>query len=472
MKNIIPLILFYFLFSSTMRSQNCNALNLVHQSDIPSTCNQMTLTMIKDNQGFQYLYVANKEGGLKIYSIANINSPVLLSSISTLQFDTLDVMNIDQKGNYLYLALGNHFTNPQKAGMAIVDISNIMAPVVSDYYIVNGSTSGAGIVKVEGNYAYLGAMQSGLIILNISNPTSIQFVSQFFPNINYPVNNPNANFYNARGMEVKNGIVYLCFDAGGLRIIDCNNPNSPNQIGQYANPALYIPFNLPRAYNNIVLDGNLAYIAVDYCGMEVLNISNPSSITLHGWWNPYNCPGNNWYTSPSHANEIALDKNCQTIFLSTGKSDLMVLDVSNPANPDSCNYFGGVSNGIGTWGIALGSGEIFLSYICTLGIPFVSGWTGVKNISYSTCSSNINSINKGRDRIYPNPFENKFKIKCSYTPEKYRINIFDLKGSPVEFTSVIDGNEIEVQISNITSGTYLVELISNEEIKRLIVQQN
>ncbi len=58
-------------------------------------------------------------------------------------------MNLSQYGNYLHLALGNSFTNPQKAGMAIVDVTNPEAPIVTDYYSVPGSGSGGGIVKVE-----------------------------------------------------------------------------------------------------------------------------------------------------------------------------------------------------------------------------------------------------------------------------------------------------------------------------------
>jgi hypothetical protein len=36
----------------------------------------------------------------------------------------------------------------------------------------------------------------------------------------------------------------------------------------------------------------------------------------------------------------------------------------------------GPSNGIGTWGVSLHDDRVYLSYICTLGIPFPSNWTG------------------------------------------------------------------------------------------------
>src|SRR6185369_3643719 len=150
-------------------------------------------------------------------------------------------------------------------------------------------------------------------------------------------------------------------------------------------PVMYSPNDHPKAYNNIVLDDTLAYIAVDYAGMEVVDLSDTSNITLTGWWNPYNAPANNWFTSPVHANEIQLEKNCKRVFMSTGKSDMMVVDVSNPALPDSCNFYGGVSNNIGTWGIGLWQNQVYLSYICAA-IPFSSNLTQVTLLTFNSCT--------------------------------------------------------------------------------------
>ncbi len=343
-------------------AQPCSNMNIQFRADIPSTCNKMTMTMIHDANDSPYLYVANKEAGLRIYRITDLSNPVLVAGVNSDMLDSLDVMNLHQSGNYLYLALGNTFTNPQQAGMAVVDVANPSAPSVKDVYTLAGSNSGAGIVKTEGNYAYLGAMKSGLLIFDISNPNSITYVSSFVPSIAFPpVVNPNPDLYNARGMEVKNSIVYLCYDAGGVRIINCSNKTSPRETGRWCNPVMYQPFNRPKAYNNLILDDSLLYVAADYCGLEVLNISDTSNIKLQGWWNPYNCPNNNWFSSPVHSNEIHYDKDCRLIFLSTGKSDMLVLDISNPSLPDSCNFFGGSSNSIGTWGAGLYRNQIYLS---------------------------------------------------------------------------------------------------------------
>ncbi len=411
MKNSV-LVALLLLYSQTIVSSQVSCpMNFAWQSDIPSACSAMTMTMIHDANDRPYLYVANKEAGLKVYDITNRTSPVLIASVPVSLLGSLDVMNLSQNGNYLYLALGNTFTNPQQGGMAIVDVSTPQQPVVTDYYLVPGSTSGGGIVKTEGKYAYLGAMQSGLIVLDVSDKHDIQLVSQYIPSIQFPpVANPNAKLYNARGLEVKNSIVYLCYDAGGVRIINCTDKQAPIETGRWCNPLMYKPINLPKAYNNLVVDDTLLYVAVDYAGMEVLSIRDTSAITLVGWWNPYNAPDNNWFTSPVHSNEIHYRASDKRVFMSTGKSDMKVVDVSNPRQPVLCASYGGEDNNIGTWGISLHQNNVYLSYICSL-VPFVSNWTGVKIVTFDTSSTNVEESIAGKSfGIFPNPNSGTFTI--------------------------------------------------------------
>ncbi len=464
--------MFQILIVSQSLGQNCSSLNIQLESDITSSCNNMVMTMLHDQLGRPYLYVANKEAGLTIFDISTISSPTPVDTIQTNLFDTLHVMNLTQDGNYLYLAIGNHFTNPQKGGLAIIDVTNPTIPVLEDYYVLPSSANGAGIVKVEGNYAYLGAMKSGVVILDVTNKNNIIFVSQFVPDINFPVLNPNSDLYNARGMEVKNSIVYLCYDAGGFRVINCIDKNNPIETGRYANPTSYTPFNLPRAYNNIILDDSLVFISVDYCGVEVLNISDTSNITLSGWWNPYNCPNNNWFSSPVHSNEMYYDNNCKHLFVSTGKSDLVVIDVSDPTQPDSCNFYGGGSNSIATWGVSSYQNKIFLSYICAL-IPFSSNWTGVKILTYTPCSANSNEgkVNN-RFSIFPNPAQNSITLNSKNWVNKSdaKANITNIMGEILIQSSLLSSST-SIDISSIPQGLYMVQIENGTNYVQKFIKQ-
>lgn len=169
-------------------------------------------------------------------------------------------------------------------------------------------------------------------------------------------------------------------DAGGLHIINVADKTNPVEIGRYSNPAMN---GRPRAYNNIVVDEGLAYVAVDYVGLEVLNVSRPSNIALVSWWNPWNpkLDGLNWFRSDGHANEIEYDKKNKLLFIAAGKTDLVVLNVARASAPELYSSYGGPDNQLGTWGVSSYGNNIYLSYVCAI-IPFFSKSTGVKILTY------------------------------------------------------------------------------------------
>jgi len=359
---------------------NGKVLMIEDRFSLSSSCNEMYLTSKADALGRPFLYVAAKEGGLKIFSLGGNSSPV--ATVATSSYGSLHVMNLSQSGNYLYLALGNHFGNAQQSpGMAIINVSDPAHPALTGFWSDNSKTGGAGIVESSGNYAYLGAMGNGLIIFDISNRSLPVVRSVLIPDIGYPDPHPDPKKYNARGMAVINDLVYLCYDAGGMRIINVSDKMHPFESGRYSNPDMN---GKPRAYNNVVIDGSLAYLAVDYCGMEVVNISNPAACSLISWWNPWNCQASplNWFTSNGHCNEIAMDKTNHLVFMSSGKSDLQVVNVTDAGKPVLAKEYGGTGNNIGTWGVSVTGNQVYLTYICSF-IPFSSNWTGVKVLDYS-----------------------------------------------------------------------------------------
>lgn len=418
-------------------AQCTQAANLQLQSNIP-TPNVLTnhnMTARRDTSlSKPYLYIAGKEQGLVIYNISNIVSPVLTASVLPSSLLNLHVMSLTQAGNYLYLALGDHFNSgSQASGMAIVDISTPSMPVVTDTYSYT-NTSGAGHVEVEGNYAYLSAMQNGIIVLDVTNKSSIQFVSVFKPSIHFPKVNPNSSELqkiNVRQVIAKNNVLYVCYDAGGIRIVNAVNKSNLLETGQYSNPVLNTR---PRAYNNLVLNDSLVYVAADYCGMEILNIKDTSNVSMVGWWNPWNCQStsNTWFNSPGHANEIEFDSNCKLVFISTGRSDMHVVNVSNPALPDSCTRFGNTTDSLATWGLGHFKDQIYLAYISTwpFYIPFPGKWSGIKIITYdNTCSTGIKNLNLLETiSLYPNPTNGEISIELRSVFKNAYVEVYNSLG--------------------------------------------
>lgn len=189
------------------------------------------MTVIHDNQDREYLYTAAIKDGVRIFSIDG-EASIEINGIETYDMEGLSVMSLSQTGDFLYVALGDHFSNDQNSGLAIIDVTDPENAFVTDVWKNAPSTGGAGIVKVDGDYAFLGAMQHGLIIFDISNKSNISEVSRIVPDINFPDANPDPDKYNARGVDVKDDEVYLCYDAGGIRIIDVSDISNPVQSGE------------------------------------------------------------------------------------------------------------------------------------------------------------------------------------------------------------------------------------------------
>ncbi|HNQ11723.1 MAG TPA: T9SS type A sorting domain-containing protein [Bacteroidia bacterium] len=472
-KSILAFVSILVFNATVLNAQLCSTLNLQFESTINGTCSQMLLTMQPDRLGRPYLYAAAKEGGLIIYDISNISTPTYCSSVLISSLSGLHVMNVSQDSTWLYLALGNHFgTAKQLSGIAIVDISNPLSPSINDVWIDSTmQLSGCGIVLADNDYAYVGAMRNGFVILDISNKNDIVFTSRLMLDIGFP--QPtfiDSTKYNVRGLFIRDQLAYVCYDRGGIRIVDISDKMNPTELGQYSNLNLNGIF-IPRAYNNVVVRDHLAYVTIDYCGLEILDISDSTNISLVSWWNPWNCPGSNpvaqWNTSDGHTNELAIDTNCNVLFISTGKSDLYVVDISNPSIPDSCGYYGGINNNIGTWGISSSSDKIFLSYICTLGVPFPSLITKIDLLSYSPCLLNVTQPKSSYFSLFPNPAGSEINVlveQVKFTD----INRYTIRNSlgqlikkgKLDFTF---DNQNTIRLKNIDKGMYFLSLISRDE---------
>lgn len=350
-----------------------------HLHDIPFKGQGVPLTTVHDAEGRAFLYVAGNEAGLLIYDLND--SPRLVQSIPIAKLQSMHVMSVSQVGKRLFLALGNHWGKPENAGLAVIDATQPKDASVVGVWKDTEPNGAGGAVLVNGNTAYLAAMGNGLVLLDVADPAAIRVVARLQPTLTFPDARPDRSKINARGLAAQKNLLFLCYDAGGVRVIDVANPKKPTEIGRYSNPAMN---GRPRAYNNIVLNGSLAYVTVDYVGLEILDISNPRAIKLRSWWNPWNpkLDGFRWFTSPGHANEIAYDAKSKVLLMSAGRTDLVAVDVADPAQPRQVGTIGDVDDTQATWGLTLYDDLAYLSYIRTLGIPFRADWPGVKVFRY------------------------------------------------------------------------------------------
>lgn len=419
-----------------------------------------------------YDYVASIAGGIRVFKRDGSIAPPVVATVPTTQLNNLFAINLYQDSIWLYAALGDIWdTTAQMAGLAIINVTDPENPVVTDVYTHPGMPLGAGAVIVRDNIAYLAANQNGLVLLDVSNKTSIQLISDVTFANNFP-HSPGQTLdhwkYNARGIDLKDHYAFVCYDRGGLRVVDIADSLTPVQVNQYCHPDLV---DHATAYNNIIINDTLAYVAIDYYGMEILNISDPLSITPVGWWHPVNwAPATNnpfvWAAAQGHANEIAYDPDCQKVYIAAGKTDAMSIDVSDPTAPVSCDSIGTVTDDYGTWGLDFYNHELHLAYIWSSAAPPFSNYTGLK-IAATNCSLGINDQKITELLIHPNPIKNGETLHISGALGEIRIS--STLGDEL-YHGIID-QEITLPIT--IAGAYFIQIIGENgwtETRKLIVQ--
>lgn len=420
-------------------------------------------TPLIDRLGRPYVYLATKELGLVTFDVSNTLNPVPVDTQTVASLGNLKVTGVAQDSNYLLVSLGD-FMGTTNAGLAIFDVSNPVAPVLLDRWDSIAFNNGTATVIWQGNYAYLGAMKKGVVILDISNKLNIQFVSQIIPDTTFG----NQSYgYSSRGLFISGDTLLVTDDNGGLRMIDVTNKQNPIEIGKYISSAMSsvaYPF-----YNHVYRIGNYAYCAVDYCGIEVVDVSNPSAMTQASWLNPWNCtklppPFGSWNGSDGHTNEIASSSQ-NVLMFSGGDSQVLAVDPSNPAQPRIMGAWGPPNDSVGTWGVDVYGNLVALANVRTFGFPFVSMAGGLQLLNWDIVLGVEDNYGKViRLNLFPNPASEKFTIELpAHGNNNYTVEVIDIFGRIV-LKSEIKNKKSEIYIDKLQRGIYFIRLAQDSKI--------
>jgi hypothetical protein len=240
-----------------------------------------------------YAYVADADSGLRIIDVSDPAAPFEAGYYSRAY-----PVGVAVAGSYAYLA------GPSQ--ICIIDISDPASPdsIGSLDLTVGGNCWGTG-VAVSGNYAYVSVADSGLWVINVSNPSAPAHVGS--------CNTPGR----AYGVSVSGSYVYLSDGPGGMEIINVSSPASPYIEG--------ICGGLGETYA-VALTAFYVYAAVNGCGLQVienLGPDIPQEIAV--------------YVTPGRSRAVAVSGNYA--YLSYLGYGIEILDVSDPGNPAHVSYF-------------------------------------------------------------------------------------------------------------------------------------
>lgn len=197
-------------------------------------------TILIDEQQPNYFYFANKEDGVKIFVHNEPADPVQIKHFTHDSLGGMDAMNIFQLDSFLYVALGDFFSTESKpTGVAIIDISNPQNAFITDIWSTPVSFRGAPYLHTDGQNAWLCVMERGIVFLNVSDKSNIDSTTVYLPDKQWPVPDPtNVQLPNVRYVTLVDSLLYVCFDAGGLRVLDISNDENILEVGRYVNPLL------------------------------------------------------------------------------------------------------------------------------------------------------------------------------------------------------------------------------------------
>jgi hypothetical protein len=308
----------------------------------------------------EFAYLADGTRGLQILRIALPSTPTVIDNYRNLATENTDVA---VSGDIAVLATGGSISNNKD--LQFLDISDL-----TDIRLLSTFTEASlpRAVDVAGHYAYVADGGSGLRIVDFSDPTApttVGLISSGGSAVDvvvegdlvhvadrnalyriFDVSDP-ANPVIEGALTVP-GSVECVAVAGhyaflgnsattqtGVKVIDISDPANPVQVGEYPTT---------QGILHIDISGDLAAVAVPP-NVEFLDISTPTSPQLIGS-----------YTTDSGVRSVDIEGN--RAYIAAFVDGLRVVDITDPANPDSVALIGDFAYGVTVEGhyVHVGSG--------------------------------------------------------------------------------------------------------------------
>jgi hypothetical protein len=200
------------------------------------------------------------------------------------------------------------------SGLWVIDISDPTTPTSMGSYNTLGQ---ARDVVISGDHAFVADGGYGLQVIDVSDPTTPTVVGSYLIGDN------------ALGITVSGDHAFLASDNGGLKVMDISDPTAPTLAGSY---------NTPDHSYAVAVAGDYAFVADGGSGLQVIDISDPTTPTS-GW-------ALDIVTSGDYA------------FMAGGASGLQVFDISDPSTPTLAATW---NSPIDAWGVAVLGDRAFLA---------------------------------------------------------------------------------------------------------------
>ncbi|MFX0079252.1 MAG: hypothetical protein ACFE8O_08435 [Candidatus Hermodarchaeota archaeon] len=190
------------------------------------------------------LYVADYTGGLIILDVADPTHPTYVDSIT--YDDTWDVCLYGP-----YVVIGTDY------GVHTISIGNGIR--VPEHYGTYSGVYDILDVRVQNDIAYIAAGASGLLTVDVSDPTNPIYLDNHTASA--------GRFYKKLDIQGHKAFVADYGSGGGVRIYDISDPTNLTYLGRYA---------LTYA-TDVAVAGDTIFVADGTAGLYIANVSDPYS---------------------------------------------------------------------------------------------------------------------------------------------------------------------------------------------------
>ncbi|MBP8725365.1 MAG: hypothetical protein KBF37_03495 [Saprospiraceae bacterium] len=428
-------------------------------------------TPLIDRMGRPYVYMATKQLGVVVFDVSEPMDPFPVDTLTVAAMGGLRATGLAQRDQTLFVSLGEFTGVTERAGLAILDVSQPENPQMISRWDSAAFDRGSSTVIVQDEFAYLGAMEHGVVILNIGRGAPIRFVSSIIPDKLF---GSKKHSYHARGLSLQEDLLLVAYDNGGLRTIDVSDKSTPRETGKYA--ASGIDAEGTIFCNHVCRVGQRAFCAMDYCGIEVVDVTDPASMQQLAWINPWGCtsqppPLGSWNGSPGHCNEIVFSPEAGALFLSGGDTQVLSLDA---AQPQLSGQWGTPDDSTGTWGVDVFKNTIALTNVRTPGFPFISTHGGLQLLRWERTvgASSPDDFPANRFSPYPNPAGEAASVYISGTPANGILRLVDGLGRTAKEWKHLDRGSRALELDRLPLGIYQLQWLEGNAIlarSRLVI---
>ena len=202
-------------------------------------------------------FIADKFNTLLVVDLADRHNPTIVGNMGIPLNG--EAMGIHWEDNYVYLTVRD-----QDGGeLQVIDVREPSQPFLAGRLSLASATN----VFVLKNYVYVTG-RDGLYLIDVTAPAQPRLVST-------------ANLGDARSVCVEGNHAYVAAGREGLHVIDISNPRTPSIVGSILMPPADRPWaNQPEEARDVQVVGNRAYVAAQYSGLQVVDVTDPSGPQL------------------------------------------------------------------------------------------------------------------------------------------------------------------------------------------------